>query len=556
MKHRKSAYYLFLVIALAYFSSCTGKQSFPAGYWQGLLMERFNVILELQESGGRIYSYDGDFLFQNDTLTEIQQNGDSLIFFIPDKKTWFRGLATENSITGTLQFPDGNTIEGIFAPKGKEELADKGLLPNILPSAAIITNRFGPDQIKADISEYIRVLRKNHPGVHDMLNDEEFDSMIAQLSGELTDSMDIISVLPVFMKISASLGCSHTRVRPSSPVRRAMEYYLPLLPAELMMKDGKLLMTGRIAGQNTTPDLREILSINGIPSSQVIAELSSIIPVNYKFQSSMEYEFNRYQSAYLPFLFRDSIYKLDILTDDGATETMTFQGMPVRDIDWANEGMQLDWSISTIPGQQSAIFTIPTFAYPDPMNLPVYLDSIFIALNKQGIKNLIIDLRGNEGGPPFPSRILLSYLIDKPFAYFFSGDGAQNDPTLGDLEGLYESLPQSPNVYKGKLYVLSDAGCMSTTGHFLSLIRYHKAGIIAGTSPESHFSCNDNTMDLSLPNTKTECAIPTTRFSTNVSGMRVDQPLQPDMPVDCCTGIRLSDEDPLLDMVLDKIMKK
>jgi len=278
----------------------------------------------------------------------------------------------------------------------------------------------------------------------------------------------------------------------------------------------------------------------------------SIIPAENGFVNAKEYEFNRYQTSYLPFVLYDSTFTLSVL-QDGQAQDIQPKSIKVLELPWQGSGANPEWTLQNIHSKQAALLTIPTFAFPDPLIVPNWLDSVFALIEEEDVKTLIIDIRGNEGGPPYPARILLSYLIDRPFAYFASTSGIPED--VEDLAPLYQALPESPRRFKGKVIVLSDAGVMSTAGHFLSLIRYFKAGKIAGQAPGSHMACNDNTYEVVLQNTGIECAIPRTRFVTNIAGFTPTQILVPDIPFDCCSGIPGEEEDPLMDYLLDKVLK-
>ncbi|MBL7537358.1 S41 family peptidase, partial [Escherichia coli] len=48
-------------------------------------------------------------------------------------------------------------------------------------------------------------------------------------------------------------------------------------------------------------------------------------------------------------------------------------------------------------------------------------DSIFKELNEKRIKNLILDLRNNEGGDETGEK-LLTYLLDRPYQHFASAE--------------------------------------------------------------------------------------------------------------------------------------
>jgi C-terminal processing protease CtpA/Prc len=96
------------------------------------------------------------------------------------------------------------------------------------------------------------------------------------------------------------------------------------------------------------------------------------------------------------------------------------------------------------------------------------MDRSFREIKEKGIKNLILDLRGNDGGDPFCSVILYSYLMKEPAPYFAESYGKYAD--------LAKPVAPAENRFTGNLYTLLDGRCGSTNGHFCALLKYHRVG--------------------------------------------------------------------------------
>ena len=98
------------------------------------------------------------------------------------------------------------------------------------------------------------------------------------------------------------------------------------------------------------------------------------------------------------------------------------------------------------------------------------------------------------GGHPIFAAQLLSYLTDHEFTYF------QRNPDVADFEPLYNPMQANPLNFEGNLFVLVNGKCLSTTGHLISLLKYHTQAKFIGEEPGTSFLCNDFSTQIKLPN--------------------------------------------------------
>ena len=117
---------------------------------------------------------------------------------------------------------------------------------------------------------------------------------------------------------------------------------------------------------------------------------------------------------------------------------------------------------------------------------------------------------------------------------------------MADFEALYNSMQPNQNHYDGNLYVLVNGACLSTTGHLISLLKYHTHALFIGEEPGSSFLCNDFSTQLTLPNTGIEVNIPRTTFVTAVSGKDETLPFPVDYKVDISVQDVLNNKDSYL----------
>jgi hypothetical protein len=135
------------------------------------------------------------------------------------------------------------------------------------------------------------------------------------------------------------------------------------------------------------------------------------------------------------------------------------------------------------------------------------------------------------GGHPIFAAQLFSYLTDQEFTYF------QRNPDVVDFEPLFNPMQANPLHFEGNLFVLVNGKCLSTTGHLISLLKYHTQAKFIGEEPGSSYLCNDFSTQIKLPNSGIEANIPRTTFITAVEGFDDKLPF----PVDYLVEIKVQD---------------
>jgi hypothetical protein len=173
---------------------------------------------------------------------------------------------------------------------------------------------------------------------------------------------------------------------------------------------------------------------------------------------------------------------------------------------------------------------------------------VFIKLKQHKTRTLVIDLRDNDGGHPIFAAILYSYLRQEEFIYF------RENPDVPDFEPLYNTMEANENSFDGNCYVLINGGCLSTTGHLISLLKYHKRAVFIGEEPGSWFYCNDFSKQVKLPNTQIEVNIPQATFQTKVSGYKIRDHFQVDHSVKLSVDDLINNSDVYMEFIHENIL--
>jgi len=129
-------------------------------------------------------------------------------------------------------------------------------------------------------------------------------------------------------------------------------------------------------------------------------------------------------------------------------------------------------------------------------------------------KNLVLDLRNNQGGDIGNGVALLSYLLDKPFAVLEGYACMSRKVGLKKCGGPALGMHQpKENRFRGNLYVLINGGSFSNSGIVSSCLKTNKRAIFIGEETGGNpFVINGDSKDITLPHTGIHVDIPTKQY--------------------------------------------
>ena len=527
---------LLLLLLLSFQSQLPGSaQAVPSdpypGFWEGSFMGDFRTVIRIipSEKGytGNIVMYSGPQMIQDDPITEISVEGDQLNFFIPAKETRFTGTFNKEitSVTGIFIFPDGSE-HPIEVRKSPEDVGPEASEEQYLE----LRNRlYDPSLLKEDLLYLVEQLKNNHPRLYSYTTEREMDDAVERILGRLDRQMGLEEYFLLISPLVEMVRCSHTGIRlPSEYLQQAAAYgnYLPL---RIICERGRIYYLSAI--EQPDPGIApgtEIASINGIPTAEILAKLWPMVNSEGFNTTTRYFCLNKQFHDLYHIIDRAALYEVEFLTLP-VHKTVGFHAC-THEVLSAGTGEEKTRSPlyfilnDEIP---AGILRVSSFEIPDMDWYMGELERVFNLLEQKGTPNLILDLRGNPGGHPIFAAQLLSYLVEEDFTYF------RRNPDVEEFEPLYHPMQPDPCHFKGKLYVLVDGGCLSTTGHLISQIKYRTHAVFIGQEPGSTFRCNDFSIKVSLANTAIEANIPRVTFETAVEGFREGVPFPLDHPVRC-----------------------
>jgi hypothetical protein len=352
--------------------------------------------------------------------------------------------------------------------------------------------------------------------------DARFDS-VAYLIGDTISGLDFLKLVAV---LNASVHCGHLYTIPQGNLEKEV-LQKKVMPFYVKILDNKIYIINNCSDNAAISNGSEILSVNGKSSADLLGlMLPGIAADGYietrKLRLIERYFFYSFHGFDLYYqLHVDRSHNFTIRYRDYKTKqevTAAIQGisMDVRQkILKEKYGIdELNWFKTPSPSfaikekDNYAVLTISRSFY-DPKIDPDYdstLKHVFTLLRAKHVSNLIIDLRGNEGGSEHQESELISYLYPKPFKLYqhiyvsrldyrplkailntAEKDTSRlldknedawmrriNDNLWINNYDYYEGLqfqPAKKNFFQGNVYVLMNGTCFSSTSAMIANIK-------------------------------------------------------------------------------------
>ncbi|MCF8390372.1 MAG: hypothetical protein K9H12_06740 [Bacteroidales bacterium] len=408
---------------------------------------------------------------------------------------------------------------------------------------------FSKQALQEDFLQMRVTLEQNHTSLYAYTSKEVMDSIMESQYGFIKDSMTLSEFYKILTPVTAKIGCGHTAVwMPGSYWNIDPENLFPL---KIKLIEDYVVVTGSYNDTLQVPVGSIIQEINGRLMEDIIQEMRanySADAFNIHFiNSQITRRFSLIYARRFGFPAKyDVKYSLPGRKTSQYKTLIPATNQAVREVVFSNF-RHPPLTFKLLEEKNTALLTIPTFIYYDKVPyFTNFIDSCFTIIVKRNIENLILDLRGNDGGDPFCAAPLFSYLQPEPLPYFSEPYGKYSEFSL--------PLAIPENHYTGNLITLIDGRCFSTNAHFCSLLKYHKIGKFVGTPSGGTYTCNagKNGIEI-LKNTGIQLYFGRSSFETAVKNMDKSKPIMPDVYVKESYKDFLQNKDVCFEVALDLI---
>ncbi len=394
-------------------------------------------------------------------------------------------------------------------------------------AAAADTLRFAKSVLQKDFQQMRQTLEQNHAALYEYISKEAMDSLMDHQHSQIQDSMAIHEFFVLLTPIVARIGCGHTTVW--MPMYYWEQVPDHLFPLQIRLIEDRVVVAGGYGEEPQVPRGSVILQLNGRPMDEIIAEMKSNYPADaahpYFIEKAVE---RRFPMIYARRFGFPAAYRIVYaLPGSKSRETMMLRpekNEAVRAVVFKNF-RHPELSLALMEDKNCAVMKVESFIFYDRVPFfSGFVDSCFQVIQEKRIRNLILDLRGNDGGDPFCAVPLFAHLAPEPLPYFAEPYGKYSE--------FANPIPRAGNAFSGNLLVFLDGRCFSTNGHFCALLKFHRIGRFIGTPSGATYTCNaGRNTHIDLDNTKIMLYFGRSSFAAAVEGMDKRSPIMPDIPV-------------------------
>ena len=527
-----------------------------AGYWYGQSAANPNVVVVLWFSsedgtiGGKAFFPAGATLRSTETLRNVVLSGTGIAFDLPTIGTHYSGQISSTEIRGGFHTPGNPFMAFAFTRTELDSLRSADAI-RAANKPYDLHRMFSRDQLKADLS----VLKKgilSHPRALLYHSRGQLEGYFRNAERKVEKGMSIVEFVRVVAPLIADLRCYHSQLVLPEKMRTAFVKESTSIPLDIIYVGDRAYVRRSFVNDPVIEPGSEILAINGMSAKDILRRLAACISADGMNMSSKRAQINRAFWFLYHYIDSPSDYVLALRRPSGSRRVdISVKAVPsqvVRDAMASAEQFQTAADPDKVPVSLSirdgvGVLAVRSFLYFDLNKYREVLDSLFAELRSRRVETLVVDLRGNAGGHPALAAHLFSFFIRQATPYLKE---PRNDPQYTEL---LNPVEPAKDGFRERVFFLSDGSCLSSTGHFLALVKYHKLGEIVGDIPGGSYTCSDEAQLWKMPNSGIQFTIARTVFTAAVQGYRTGDQVIPDHTVKPTLSDLLGNKDTVMEAV-------
>jgi hypothetical protein len=410
-----------------------------------------------------------------------------------------------------------------------------------------INKKYAIEELHFDLAILKDALVKTHPGLFWYQTEEEFESTYESVKNAVNRPMTEMEFYNLLALIVSNIKCGHTHLFFSEGFNKYRDNDAKVFPFFVKIIERKIYIAKNLSA-DTIETYSEIIAINGVSADSLLRIME---PHGFGWTDGYTKSYTRIEEYFEVLLlgifnYPDK-YTLSIIDPFGNPRFLEADALNLKTIEendkerYPADPKQQTFEFYSLHHEVDSlsvgVIKIEEFL---GKGFDKFLSHSFASMERDKIKNLIIDLRGNVGGDSYYPELLYSYIALEDFRFTSRMESTIDNPNdsifkygkpegnvwdYGPVEtspGTYNltQLPETvlpkeashprPNNFTGNVYVLTDVKSYSASASFCAVARYQERATFIGRETGGGYCGNTSSFDfvLTLPNTGIRVAIP------------------------------------------------
>lgn len=362
---------------------------------------------------------------------------------------------------------------------------------------------FSVNELQEDFSFWRENLEAKSPFLYYYNSKEETDRYLDSINALIDHPMSDIEFYNLISPTTSFLKDVHSGIQPSNSIDQEIINHPNVIPIDIAWIDGKAYVA--VTDSKNSIDVgRQVLKINNVDINEIFQEGVIRMPNDGYSKVYSQYLVNsNFWFVYHRSYGFSEAYIIDYITDAGLVDVVTIQGTDWRSLMKMREGtnrplfkddqplISLTFNDSLNTATLKILsFDNKLFKHTKQQKFDARIKEAFKQINDSKVHNLIIDIRGNEGGDPVNAALVLQYLLFDRFQISKELRVVKNAKAENFYKrtkkkwipfyGLGKYKPRK-NHFDGDVYVLINGGSSSAAGEFAGMLRSHERAKFIGS---------------------------------------------------------------------------
>jgi len=403
-----------------------------------------------------------------------------------------------------------------------------------------------PEHAQIELAIIGDLLDQSHPDPYRYVSKGDLQRMLNAVADSTQRPVTVQRFAELLLPVFKAVGDANCQLEQES-----LPPSVRLLPLRVVLADKQLIVVDEPKGFRSIPRGSILRSINGIIADSIVERIGRHIVTDGRNQSLR----NAITAAEFPeryYRHVDPSKKFDIVFTDpeGKRQAVHVTGLTVEEVSLSGRPSGVDlapWR-STLYDDQKAMWLRLTSLEPEEVERnsirpDKYLRAVLQEMQRNGIRDLVIDVRGTTGRELAMAELVFSAIALEPFRViqdmsvrslvppehyehavpqveFYSTTSALFLPSgngsyhVRPDDHRLDLVPPMRKAFKGKVYVVCDGGTRDAAAAFVMLAKRSKRARIVGEEVGTNAGSftGGRGLDITLPHSGLRFSIPLLRY--------------------------------------------